>query len=846
MKKVISIILCTLVLMSVFVVNASAQESSEESKAQLVDVPSGYNLLEFSELYSNGKLSVAQNDSAATVTNDEKNGGVIISGKPSEISKLSLELTDEIDLGSYTAGRLVLNAIHEVKYGSSVKIRFDNDDTKTASVDAVKQSRSGSWIGEKNKCSDISTLNLSGKHKLSLNLKFNDDVADKKTNVMLKNMLFIAYSIPVVDVNIDESLGTIDAMNSDKKHQTECYGNMSISIPEDYKSEYSDEKLESATYELDYIRGRGNSTWGTSKNPYKVKLKKKASLLGMDANKHWGLIANYYDYSLLRNKYTYWLGAKMGMEFTPKCVFVDVVMNGSYLGSYCLSELVRVDETRVNIDDLEDTPEVTDGEALTGGYLINLDASKNAALIETDRGNRYTVESPDFNENFVEAQYNYIKDYLNKTEDAIYSDNLCDSDGKPYSDYIDIDAMIDYYIVQATSDNSDAFGTGSTYLYKKRSGKLFWGPLWDFDYVAWWATRFNEDIEFYGYGLENYPWFREIFENDSVFREKFISRMKEFDEVIRQSAQGGGQVDAYAKEVYLSQYANHLICPSMADEYIDESEDNFVVSYDNEIARFKKALIAKADWQDNNTSSILSENSNKVFEFVVDGKTIGTLNSESVNSYDFYIDSPTKKNYVFVNWYTNVESIGEVSIDDYLNKYIYDDYTNDTVTFYAKWKENKMLNKTSVKLNAGKTTTLKINLGKVSKWFSSNPKVATVTNGKVTALKKGTANIYAILSGNSYLTCKVTVNNSPTLKVSNKTFNAKKTYSVKKGNYLKVKITGKASFVKNVYATTNKKIAKVTSKNTASTVKIKALKKGKATVTVKVNGVAYKIKVKVK
>ncbi len=44
-----------------------------------------------------------------------------------------------------------------------------------------------------------------------------------------------------------------------------------------------------------------------------------------------------------------------------------------------------------------------------------------------------------------------------------------------------IDAAIDYYCVQETSSNGDAYNSSSTYLYKKRNGKLFWGPLWDFD-----------------------------------------------------------------------------------------------------------------------------------------------------------------------------------------------------------------------------------------------------------------------------------------------------------------------------------------------------------------------------
>ena len=177
--------------------------------------------------------------------------------------------------------------------------------------------------------------------------------------------------------------------------------------------------------------------------------------------------------------------------------------------------------------------------------------------------------------------------------------------------------------------------------------------------------------------------------------------------------------------------------------------------------------------------------------------------------------------------------------------------TPDEISFYAKWEDNNeddtiSLNKKSVSLNSGKTCTLTVKNFKALKWLSSNPSVASVKNGKVTALKKGSAEIYAVLSNNYYLVCKVNVKNNPTIKINGKKFSAKKTYSVKKGGKLSVKITGKASTVKNSYKSTKKKIAKITSKTTSKKLTVKAYKKGKATVSVKINGVTYKIKVKVK
>lgn len=52
-----------------------------------------------------------------------------------------------------------------------------------------------------------------------------------------------------------------------------------------------DQTFSTQTYEMEYIRGRGNSTWICDKKPYKIKLSKKADLFGMGKNKHWVLLA---------------------------------------------------------------------------------------------------------------------------------------------------------------------------------------------------------------------------------------------------------------------------------------------------------------------------------------------------------------------------------------------------------------------------------------------------------------------------------------------------------------------------------------------------------------------------
>jgi len=118
--------------------------------------------------------------------------------------------------------------------------------------------------------------------------------------------------IPVIYLNIDESRGTIDAMNSDPKHNTYCYGTLDFKLP---SSDFTYTDLNTVLQDysnLDMqIRGRGNSTWTAEKKPYKIKLDKKTDLLGQgkdEKNKHCVLIANQLDPTLVKDRLTGYIG----------------------------------------------------------------------------------------------------------------------------------------------------------------------------------------------------------------------------------------------------------------------------------------------------------------------------------------------------------------------------------------------------------------------------------------------------------------------------------------------------------------------------------------------------------
>lgn len=146
------------------------------------------------------------------------------------------------------------------------------------------------------------------------------------------------------------------------------------------------------------VRGRGNASWGFEKKPYRLKFDKKIRLLDAPAKaKKWTLISNHSDKTLMRNILAFEISRRVGAKYTPYCQPVDVIINGEYKGCYQLCDQIEVDENRVNITEME--PEDTSGEALTGGYLIEIDAyayeEPEHSMFYSNKGIPVTIKSPD-------------------------------------------------------------------------------------------------------------------------------------------------------------------------------------------------------------------------------------------------------------------------------------------------------------------------------------------------------------------------------------------------------------------------------------------------------------------
>lgn len=649
--------------------NTAVDSITAGDTSQSLVEQSDYTNQYFKELLAAGQLSAG--DGISLQTSDQYDG-VLVSGSAADLANKGITVSKTLNFDQGVVSRIRVQALAARKTKASLACYVDGSSEPLASFKLRSQSKSGSWdMGARDYCLDISSLNLTGEHTVSFRIV---DTNAEQPQVLLKSFEFMEFSVPVINFNIDESMGTIDAMNASVDHSVECYGSMDINVPQNYVSEYTGEQMQGGSYELDYIRGRGNSTWGSdvAHKPYKVKLDKKAGLLGMGKNKHWVLLANYYDNSQLRNKITYWLSEQLGMEYTVKLEPVEVVMNGEYYGSYFLCEQVRIGKNRIDIDDLEETPDATDADTISGGYLVNMeytDDPKHSFITHHGESNpvgNWTIESPKFDSYFNEAQYKYISDYFNKVDEAIYSSSFTNSAGERYTDLLDLQSAVDYLWLQEFSKNGDAYGSGSTYLYKKRNGKLYYGPAWDFDYVAWGSTEYGNLHTSY-WSQDTQIWIGRMLE-DKVFADAFIARWQKLQSLLSQLASTGGMLDQYAARISKmvnynvekygmsklwedDDYEDDYINP---DERVSEEQGEIVapLTFKQEVERLRSWINQRSTWVDAHVN-LLSPVTCKITYKNEKGKTLGTqLACAGKNLYE-EITLPKKKGYEFAGWKTS-------------------------------------------------------------------------------------------------------------------------------------------------------------------------------------------------
>lgn len=297
------------------------------------------------------------------------------------------------------------------------------------------------------------------------------------------------YGIPRIDITLTDHPNAqwgSSWFNPNKyywigKDGKETYINASIEI--DGASVYPDMQ---ATPIL--IKGRGNTTWADShksKNPYHFKFEKGQKPLGLTKGKHWVLLSNKQIGSMTSNAVGQRVAGMMGCSFPCHIIPVELYINGSYRGSYNLSEKVGLAGNSVDLDDE------------TYAALLELDSQTNEPSVPDNYYKLPTkIKEPDFEEKDAQGNLTYTgpldaeRDVLGDWNDFLSRVKT----GEDFTPYVDIEHLTAFLTANELIAKRELRNPRSIYVYSENVIDGFnvetgrddtpwvFGPLWDCDW----------------------------------------------------------------------------------------------------------------------------------------------------------------------------------------------------------------------------------------------------------------------------------------------------------------------------------------------------------------------------
>ena len=357
------------------------------------------------------------------------------------------------------------------------------------------------------------------------------------------------------------------------------------------------------------IELRGSSSMSYPKKQYRLETQDlqgenlNVALMGMTEENDWILNGPYHDITMMRNVLVYNISNDLG-HYASRTQYCELVLNNEYQGLYILLEKVKRDGDRVDISKLE--PDETEGNDLTGGYIIKLDKldGENVDGWTSTNGIYYQYHYPKPDE-IVGEQKQYIQAYIANFESIMLSNNWND-DELGYPSLIDINSFVDYVLINEFSKNIDAYRL-STYLYKDKDSdnpKLFAGPVWDYNLSfgdAWYGSDVNV---FQGWEIDHnirlpydspkIPFWWIKIAKDKQFTESAAERWFALRSGVFDKDSLSRRIDSLHSYIMEAQNRNSERWPDMGNY------NNFIV----EIGRLKSWINNRIDWIDANINSL--------------------------------------------------------------------------------------------------------------------------------------------------------------------------------------------------------------------------------------------------
>ena len=365
-----------------------------------------------------------------------------------------------------------------------------------------------------------------------------------------------------------------------------------------------------------------------------------APILGMPEESDW-ILNNHvvslkdryiWDRTLMYNFIGYELSRSIGV-YASRSKFVELQINGDYLGVYVLMERLKRDKNRININDLKAT-----SANITGGYILKIDKTsappdavgKPLSYFLTNWADdaRYTAQNSfrsrlDINgkiinfapygppyhpnlyletyfnyeypkaEDITPAQKDYIQKYIDQFETALVKDDFSKNQ-RSYEQYIELASFVDYFILNELFRNVDAYRL-STYLQKDKDSKLKMGPIWDLNigFDEGGRIPMNEWVINYNKVVQSDPWMMPFWWpkllEDPVFRAAVKARWN----VVRSK-----EFSTATMHALVDKTATYLKDNGAVNRNYKKWDVGIGVNYDSSVNNLKNFLRDRAAWMD--------------------------------------------------------------------------------------------------------------------------------------------------------------------------------------------------------------------------------------------------------
>lgn len=342
---------------------------------------------------------------------------------------------------------------------------------------------------------------------------------------------------------------------------------------------------------------RGNSSRAFPKKQYAVKLvdkegmPEKQSLLGMPAESTWILNGSYIDHSQIRNYMLYNISGEI-MDYAPRCrlcevMFTDESGHVMYQGLYTLIERPKVSEVRLNITEYD--PKYTETS-----FLLQMNAYVDGIEIPHLKADDVDIYASELiypsAEEVTSETLDYIKKEMLSFEKILYDANYM-AKWEKTNEVIDMDSFVDYYVINEFFQNYDA-GRRSTYLYKSLGGKMYMGPVWDFDSAF--DNFTNEAMPLHALRMQTTFYYYYLSNNAD-----FVSKCTKRYNILRGTTLSNDYLISYIDKC--SAYLGSAPLRN-ADKWYGGN----YASYYDDIEAMKEYVIARGEWMDNHFSERIS------------------------------------------------------------------------------------------------------------------------------------------------------------------------------------------------------------------------------------------------